>query len=309
MDVESAVRVAVDEERFSCPFPFESHSDCVDRISEEGIDDPDAFCNAWKHECEGSSGGAIMETRGFLCERRDESNDALRVSGRAVVFDSLSEDLGGFREKFARGSLDKTLAERRDVGLLYSHDSGSVLASTRAGNLTLTVDEAGLRVDAELDRSDPDVQRLDAKLRAGTVDRMSFGFRALNDRWDERDTDGTPIRTVTEAQLIETSAVWLPAYPATSLEGRGRLADLPVGALATMPESLRDELVGELREGKVLSKANKQALEAAKKYLEDVLKAAGEEPTDAVDAEDDTDDEPLETVLGRARHLERLVRA
>ena len=210
-----------------------------------------------------------METRGFALERREQTDDGkLRVSGRAVVYDSLSEDLGGFRERFVKGALERTLSEQRDVGLLYSHDSAAVLASTGAGNLRLVDDDDGLGVEATLDMADPDVQRLSAKLDAGTVKSMSFGFRAVRDKWDDKDERGVPVRTVTEAQLIETSAVWLPAYTATSIEGRAGLADLPVGALATMPAELRDQMVAELREGRPLAAATRKTVERAIASLE-----------------------------------------
>lgn len=208
-----------------------------------------------------------METRGFDLIRREQTDDGkLRVAGRAVVYDSLSEDLGGFRERFAPGALDKTLSEQRDVGLLYSHDTSSVLASTAAGNLRLRPDDDGLAIEAELSMDDPDVRRLMSKMEAGTVRKMSFGFRAVNDRWD-RDDDG-PIRTVTEAQLLETSAVWLPAYRATSIEGRAGLGDLPVGALATMPAEVRDQAVAELREGRPLTAATRKTIDRAIASLE-----------------------------------------
>lgn len=212
-----------------------------------------------------------METRGFTLEHREQTDDGmLRVSGRAVVYDSLSQDLGGFRERFVKGALERTLGEQRDVGLLYSHDSAAVLASTSAGNLRLVDDDDGLGVEAALDLEDPDVKRLAAKLRSGTVTSMSFGFRAVRDKWDDKDERGVPIRTVTEAQLIETSAVWLPAYTATSIEGRAGLADLPVGALATMPAELREQMVEELRDGRPLSSATRKTIERAIDALQQV---------------------------------------
>ena len=222
-----------------------------------------------------------METRGFTLERREQTDDGkLRVAGRAIVYNSLSQDLGGFRERFVPGSLDKTLAEQRDVGLLYSHDSAAVLASTRAGNLQLHPDDEGLAIEAELSLDDPDVQRLAAKMDAGTVDKMSFGFRAVQDRWT-RDAQG-PIREVVESQLIETSAVWLPAYQATLIEGRGGLGDLPVGALATMPAEVRDQVVAELRDGKPLTSATRKTIERAIGALEQLRTRSDEGATEQV---------------------------
>lgn len=47
------------ELQFPCPKPFPSHADCVDRMSQEDIDDPDAFCAAWERECEGGATASI----------------------------------------------------------------------------------------------------------------------------------------------------------------------------------------------------------------------------------------------------------
>lgn len=212
-----------------------------------------------------------METRGFALERREQTDDdKLAVAGAPVVYDSLSEDLGGFRERFARGSLSKTLGEQRDIGLLYSHDSAAVLASTRAGNLRLDPQDEALRYEADLSLADPDVQRLNAKMEAGTVTKMSFGFRAVRDRWDDKDERGVPIRTVTEAQLIEISAVWLPAYQATSIEGRAVLGDLPVAALAAMPAELRRQLVCNLGDGDALDEQTRKVVDRAIAALEEL---------------------------------------
>ena len=231
----------------------------------------------------------MMETRGFALATRDADADHLTVEGRAVVYDALSEDLGGFRERFARGALTRTLSHGRDVGLLYSHDSAAVLASTRAGSLELEEDPQGLAVRARLDRADPDVQRLDAKLRAGTVDKMSFGFRAVRDDWSEE--DGQLIRSISEAELIETSAVWLPAYTATSLEGRGRLSDVSFGAFASMPPHLAQRLLDELRVGKVLSKSNAETLRKVMQQLQALLEAAERGPKDDEDRPGHDEDE------------------
>ena len=237
-----------------------------------------------------------METRAFPIDA-DDDDGRLHVRGRPVVFGALSEDLGGFRERFASGSLTKTLSERDNVGLLYSHDAAAILASTRAGNLDLTVDDEALKIVGDLDLSDPDVARYDAKRRAGTVTQMSFGFQAVQDRWTVLD-DGTPLRTVVEARLFEVSAVAFPAYPATSLEGRGRVADLPVGALATMPAEVRRRLI----DAADLSKDDRRAVAAAVENLRALLDT-GDDLED--DLEEDTDLQVVspEDFHGRMRRL------
>lgn len=238
-----------------------------------------------------------METRAFTIETREQPDGRLHVEGRPIVFGARSEDLGGFRETFAVGSLTKTLSERDNVGLLYSHDTASILASTRAGNLTVDVDDAAVSIVGDLDLSDPDVQRYDAKRRAGTVTQMSFGFQAVQDRWSTLE-DGTPLRTVVEARLFEVSAVAFPAYPATSLEGRGRVADLPVGALATMPAEVRRRLL----DGAELSKDDRRAVAAAVENLRALLDTDDHQPDeDTVDVTVDVEVPPADDFHARMK--------
>jgi phage head maturation protease len=52
-----------------------------------------------------------------------------RLVGYAAVFDSLSHDLGGFRERIKRGAFADSI-RRRDILALYSHSYDSPLART-----------------------------------------------------------------------------------------------------------------------------------------------------------------------------------
>jgi hypothetical protein len=46
------------------------------------------------------------------------------------------------------------------------------LARTKSGTLRLAEDERGLRIDATLDPTDPDVQRLIPKMKRGDMSQM-----------------------------------------------------------------------------------------------------------------------------------------
>src|SRR5690606_30665037 len=85
--------------------------------------------------------------------------------------------------------------------------------------LRLSTDKKGLLVDADLDRSDPDVQRLEAKMARGDMDEMSFAFRVKRQEWNEDETD----RRITEVSLHkgDVSVVNFGANPATSAALRG----------------------------------------------------------------------------------------
>lgn len=138
--------------------------------------------------------------------------DGLSFRGYAAVFDSWSEDLGGFREKIRPGAFKKSLREKRAIKMFLNHNSDIVLGSTRAGTLTLVEDDKGLLGEAKLPDNEWGRPLRDAVMR-GDVDSMSFGFQAVKDSWSE---DGAE-RELIEARLYEVSPVtgW-PAYTATS---------------------------------------------------------------------------------------------
>lgn len=156
-------------------------------------------------------------TAPLTLDRASRSADGeLRLTGYASVFDSESEDLGGFRESIAPGAFRRVLERGDECLLLWNHDSGHVLAKRSTGSLRLAEDAKGLRVDATMVPTSTarDVALL---LEAGVVDGMSFGFVVGSDRWTER--DGTPHRTVTRiSQLIEVTLTAMPAYRGTEAE-------------------------------------------------------------------------------------------
>jgi HK97 family phage prohead protease len=150
------------------------------------------------------------------------ADDGLNFTGYAAVFDSRSEDLGGFRETIAPGAFSKTLKERGRAGIkmFLNHDWDVVLASTPR-TMRLSEDERGLFVDADLPDNEWGRPVRDAVSR-GDISTMSFGFNVVKDEWNEERSE----RRVTEVKLWEVSPVtsW-PAYPATSASVR-RLAEL-----------------------------------------------------------------------------------
>lgn len=152
------------------------------------------------------------ETRSFNSELKievREENDSAKIIGHAAVFNSLSENLGGFREKINPGAFDEVLTD--DVRALFNHDSNKVLGRTKSGTLRLSVDERGLRyeIDPPETSTAKDLMEL---LRRGDVDQSSFGFIVGEDDWEER--DGEMFRTITKVKrLFDISPVTYPAYP------------------------------------------------------------------------------------------------
>ena len=137
--------------------------------------------------------------------------DGMSFTGYASVFNSPSEDLGGFIEYVAPGAFRRSLQSRNEVKLLWNHDAGEPLASLRGGTMQLVEDERGLKVTAQLPNTTRgrDVAEL---LRTKVIDSMSFGFNVIKDSWS---ADGKT-RTLESVRLFEASIVSFAAYPATT---------------------------------------------------------------------------------------------
>lgn len=137
--------------------------------------------------------------------------------GYAAVFDSRI-DLGWFEEEVAVGAFTRSLTDGDDVRALYNHDSAQVIGRRDAKTLRLEEDATGLRI--EIDLPDTTAARdLIANINAGNIDGMSFGFRAREQEWIERE-DEPELRRLIDVELIEVSAVTFPAYPDTSIAKR-----------------------------------------------------------------------------------------
>lgn len=143
-----------------------------------------------------------------------------RLEGLAIVFDALSQDLGGFREVIDPAAVDRSLETGADIRALVDHDAAKILGRTRAGTLTLRKEARGLRALIAPDAEISYVRDVMRSVRRGDVSGMSFGFRvpAGGDRWDVR--DGVPLRTITDLDLHEVSIVTFPAYPQTDVAQR-----------------------------------------------------------------------------------------
>lgn len=136
--------------------------------------------------------------------------------GYAAVFNSLSQDLGGFREKILPGSFQASISDGRDIRALVNHDYTLILGRTSAGTLRASEDKAGLRV--EIDVPDTSYGRdLLASVKRGDVRGMSFGFRVPENGADYSEEDGEIIRVLSKIDLYEVTATSIPAYEDTEL--------------------------------------------------------------------------------------------
>jgi HK97 family phage prohead protease len=153
-----------------------------------------------------------------------ETSEGMTFEGYAALFDSPSQPLP-FIERIAPGAFTRSLKSRNDIKMLWNHNTGEVLGSTRAGTLRLSEDDRGLKVWAMLPNTTTGRDAAEL-IRRGDVDSMSFGFSVPNGG-DEFNSDGSE-RTLKEVRLHEVSVVAFPAYAGTAgtttVRGLDRLA-------------------------------------------------------------------------------------
>ena len=165
---------------------------------------------------------ALFDSPEFEIRKKQDGKRTVR--GYAAVYDSLSEDLGGFREIIRKGAFDNALEEKQPVSARVQHEAGlSTVGTTESGTLLLGADSKGLWY--EVDPPDTNAGRdLVALLERGDIRYSSFAFsvRDGGERWNwESDP---PVRELLDVNLYDVAPVDGPAYRATSAEVRAQAA-------------------------------------------------------------------------------------
>lgn len=153
--------------------------------------------------------------------RVNESNDSRHVTGYALNFNSLSQDLGGFREIILPGALEGVI-EKSDILALLDHnrDRGVLARSTFGeGSLKLTVDEIGLKYEFDAPNTALGEELIEG-LKRNDIRNSSFGFTVKEDYFEKQE-DGTIVRKIVKFdELFDVSPVWHPAYSTTTVDLR-----------------------------------------------------------------------------------------
>ncbi len=140
-----------------------------------------------------------------------------------IPYDSLSKNLGGFKEKIKRGAFANALKRSTRILGLFNHDHAKPLCNSEAGTLRLDDGPDGLSVEMQLDPSISFHKDAWASVARGDIAGMSFGFTVAKDQWEPSNTPDKTIRTILEiGELFEVSPVTFPAYPATTAQARSR---------------------------------------------------------------------------------------
>ena len=161
----------------------------------------------------------IKETR-LADVKFEETEGKMTLEGYAIVFNQetlIGDEAYGFVEEIDRHALENTLM--KDVPMKYNHmDSFLIIARTKNKSLTLSVDNNGLKVHAELldTQSNQDIYKM---VRSGLLDKMSFAFTVEEQSWNKEGK--IPKRTITKiGRLYDVSVVDTPAYDSTSIYAR-----------------------------------------------------------------------------------------
>lgn len=148
-----------------------------------------------------------------------KTGDGQMIAGYAAVFNRLSQNLGGFVEEVDPGAFTETLGRtERNITGLANHNVDWLLGTTLSGSLRLSVDGVGLPYEIDLDPSDPDAQRVAAKVGTRKMLGSSFSFRTVEDSWSTTD-QGFPLRRLLAVELFDVGPVTNPAYLDTQADG------------------------------------------------------------------------------------------
>jgi HK97 family phage prohead protease len=153
--------------------------------------------------------------------RMEETEDGKRViRGHGSVFNSLSQDLGGFREIIHTGAFDEAL-KGSDIRCLINHDANLILGRNTSGTLDVSIDETGLYYTCELPETSY-ARDLSVSLDRGDISQSSFAFSM---DWEDDETheyelreDGQWILHIRKVkELFDVSPVTYPAYTAADV--------------------------------------------------------------------------------------------
>ena len=165
------------------------------------------------------------EYRNMTMEIREVEDraEAMIVRGYASTFNEpyvlYEDEYWTLEEVVESRAFDNT--DMSDVIMQYDHQ-GRVFARNKNNTLTVTPDEHGLLIEADLGGTELGRQ-LYEEIRGGYTDKMSFGFSVdLDEILDtKRDGKDLTVRTIKSVRkLYDVSAVSIPANDATEISVR-----------------------------------------------------------------------------------------
>ena len=192
-----------------------------------------------------------MEIRTAEDAPEEEQNRKI-VRGYASTFNepyTLYEDDGWrFDEVVDARAFDDT--DMSDVIMQYNHE-GRVFARISNETLTVTPDERGLLIEADLGGTELG-RELFEEIAGGYTNKMSFGFTVDGEEILDTKAEDLTVRRITSVRkLYDVSAVSIPANDATSISVRS----LTDGEIARIQTERSEAEAFELRRRKIKAKA------------------------------------------------------
>lgn len=162
----------------------------------------------------------MKETRCFSApvEVRASADGTATIAGYAAVFGNEYDIAGQFTESVDPKAFNRTLKNSAaELAVVWSHDADRVLGTVASDTARFSVDEHGLRYEADLDLLDPDGLQAYRKISTGKVRQSSFSFSVVKDSWEQRD-DANPHRVLKEVKLYEASPTLWGANAQTEVD-------------------------------------------------------------------------------------------
>ena len=157
----------------------------------------------------------------FGAEKKDDDKASYKVSGYASTFDTYTLfEVDGieYKERIDSHAFDN--ADMSDVIMQYDH-AGKVFARTSNGTLSVSVDERGLKVEADLSTTEASRELYD-EIASGLIIKMSFAFKVSEEHYDSN----SHTRVVDKiSKVYDVSAVSIPANPDTEIFARSAFFD------------------------------------------------------------------------------------
>lgn len=155
-----------------------------------------------------------------------EAEDSRVISGKAVSFETPSQDMG-FTEYIHREAISQELLDSCDIFAKFNHDDNKILARRKFGKGSLKLDlrEDGLYYSFKAKKTNLGDEVL-AYIEDGDLEGSSFAFYVADEPDAEvwtRNMDGTYKRDIYKiAALADVSPVFEPAYLDTNVKMQSR---------------------------------------------------------------------------------------
>lgn len=150
--------------------------------------------------------------------------DNKTIYGKAISFDTLSVDLGGFRETIKRGAITQDLINHSDIFARTNHKDDYILARSKngKGSLSLELRDDGLYFSFELPNTEKG-NELREHIKRGEITQCSFAFNTAEEANSEvwRNENGIIYRDIYKiGYLGDVAPVYKPAYEETYVSMR-----------------------------------------------------------------------------------------